>query len=57
MMERINRKLSVDEKKFVENEMKRAKIIALYKLGFSLDVIVKKTAIDPDIVRIVLSQM
>lgn len=57
MIERINRKLSVDEKKFVENEMKRAKIIALYKLGFSLDVIVKKTAIDPDIVRIVLSQM
>lgn len=57
MMEQIDRKLNSGEKKFIEKEMLKAKIIALYKLGFAPEVIVKKTAVNIDAIRFVLSQM
>lgn len=53
----IDRPLTLEEKKFIEREMKSAKIKALKTLGFNTKVIAKKMSIKTDKVEEILKEM
>lgn len=53
----INRPLTVEENKFIEREMKRAKIKALKTLGFNTKVIAQKMSMKTNKVEGILKEM